>query len=223
MPSQPDASDLPKGAVAAAFLVWNRRLHYYIGLYLLFFCWLFAFTGLLLNHPEWTFAEFWPQRVQTTADRSIAIPHGSSDFELARNVTQQLGLEGEIQWPTTRDASGPLAFQVSRPGLVIDLKVDVAGGRATMQHTKLNAWGVLHVLHVFTGVRMGDTRNSRDWLLTSVWAFSMDAVAVGLILMVGTSLVMWYRLKAKRRNGWIVLSLGVAACAGFVSSLFWLA
>jgi hypothetical protein len=22
------------------FLVWNRRLHYYLGLYLLFFCWL---------------------------------------------------------------------------------------------------------------------------------------------------------------------------------------
>ena len=34
-----------------AFLVWNRRVHFYLGLYLLFFTWLFAFTGLLLNHP----------------------------------------------------------------------------------------------------------------------------------------------------------------------------
>ena len=28
----------------------NRRAHYYLGLYFLFFLWLFAFTGLLLNH-----------------------------------------------------------------------------------------------------------------------------------------------------------------------------
>ena len=40
------------------FLVWNRRLHYYLGLYLLFFSWLFVLTGLLLNHPRWQFAQF---------------------------------------------------------------------------------------------------------------------------------------------------------------------
>jgi hypothetical protein len=38
---------------ANMFLLWNRRLHYYLGLYLLFFSWLFVFTGLLLNHPRW--------------------------------------------------------------------------------------------------------------------------------------------------------------------------
>ena len=41
---------------------WNRRLHFYLGLYLLFFIWLFALTGLLLNHPKWSFADFWPMR-----------------------------------------------------------------------------------------------------------------------------------------------------------------
>ena len=222
MPSPLETADIATSPSAALFLVWNRRLHYYVGLYLLFFCWLFAFTGLLLNHPEWRFAEFWPQRVQTTAERSVALAQGSSDSERVREVMRQLGLAGEIQWPATRDATGPLVFQVSRPGLVVDLKVDVATGRTIVQQTRLNSWGVLHVLHAFTGVRMGDTRNSRDWLLTSLWAFSMDAVAVGLIAMVVSSYVMWYRLKTKRRNGWIALGLGVATCAGFLSSLFWL-
>jgi hypothetical protein len=50
----------------------------------------------------------------------------------------------------------------------------------------------------------------------------MDAVAVGLIVMVVSSYQMWYRLKAKRRNGWIALALGFATCGGFLSSLFWL-
>ena len=49
-----------------AFFVWNRRLHYYLGLCLLFFTWLFVFTGLLLNHPRWQFAQFWPNRMQST-------------------------------------------------------------------------------------------------------------------------------------------------------------
>ena len=51
-----------RGAVDTV-LVWNRRVHYYLGLFLLFFIWLFAFTGLLLNHPRWQFAQFWPNRI----------------------------------------------------------------------------------------------------------------------------------------------------------------
>ena len=35
------------------FETWNKKLHYYLGLYFLLFLWLFSFTGLLLNHPRW--------------------------------------------------------------------------------------------------------------------------------------------------------------------------
>ena len=223
MSSQPEDAPVASSAGHASwFLVWNRRVHYYVGLYLLFFCWLFAFTGLLLNHPDWTFAQFWPQRVQTTMERSVGIGGRSSDLERARDAMRQLGLAGEIQWPATPTAPGTLAFQVSRPGRIVDVRIDVATSRATLQHTQLNSWGVLHLLHAFTGVRMGDTRNSRDWLLTSVWAYSMDALALGLIVMVASSYLMWYRLKTKRRYGWIALILGYATCAAFLTSLAWL-
>jgi hypothetical protein len=50
-----------------------------------------------------------------------------------------------------------------------------------VQQSDVNLWGVIKALHTFTGVQMDDPRNSRDWALTSVWAFSMDAVAIGLI------------------------------------------
>jgi hypothetical protein len=62
MPSSPEqtlsAADAPR-ANAGGYRVWNRKLHYYLGLYFLFFVWLFALSGLLLNH-SWTFAGFWP-------------------------------------------------------------------------------------------------------------------------------------------------------------------
>jgi hypothetical protein len=221
MPSRLDdvtALERSERGGAAAFLVWNRRLHYYLGLYLLFFCWLFAFTGLLLNHSRWQFAQFWPNRVQTTSEHQVSVADATSALDRARDVMRQLGLAGEIQWPPAQ-AGGTFAFQVSRPGLITDVKMNPATGRVTVQQNDLNAWGVLHVLHAFTGVRAGDTRNQRDWRLTTIWALSMDGVAAGLIVMVFGSYIMWYRLKPKRRGGAIALIAGFAACGAFVAGL----
>jgi len=133
----------------------------------------------------------------------------------------QLGISGEIRWPATQPATGPFAFQVSRPGPVIDVKADLDAGRATLQRNDVNAWGVMHVLHTFIGIRAGDTRNARDWALTTVWALSMDAVAAGLIVMVFSSYIMWYRLKAKRRAGIVALLLGFASCGAFLAGFRW--
>jgi hypothetical protein len=114
--------------------------NYYLGLYLLFFCWLFVFTGLLFNHPRWEFAQFWPNRVQSTTEHQFQAPGAAtSDVERARDLMQHFGIDGEMQWPATQGASGPLAFQVSRPGLVIEVKADLASGRATLQRSELNA------------------------------------------------------------------------------------
>jgi hypothetical protein len=206
---------------ADGFLVWNRRVHYYLGLYLLFFCWLFVLTGLLLNHPRWEFAQFWPNRVQSTTEHPVQASQATTDLERARDLMRQFGIAGEIQWPAAQPTSGPFAFQVSRPGLVIDVKVDLESGRATLQRNAVNAWGVIHLLHTFTGVRAADTRNARDWTLTTVWALAMDAVAAGLIIMVFSSYIMWFRLRTKRRGGVVALTLGFASCGVFVVGLRW--
>ena len=205
-----------------AFLVWNRRAHFYLGLYLLFFTWLFAFTGLLLNHPRWEFAQFWPSRIQSTAEYTLGSVMAVADIDRARDVMGQLGIDGEVQWPAAQPPNGPLTFQVSRPGLVVDVKADLQAGRATVQRTQLNAWGVMHVLHTFTGAPAADPRNRRDWTLTTVWALSMDAVAAGLIVMVLGSYVMWFRLKAKRLGGIVALGLGFISCGAFLGALRWL-
>ena len=83
------------------------------------------------------------------------------------------------------------------------MKADLRAGRATVQRTQLNGWGVMHALHTFTGAPAADSRNRRDWTVTTVWALSMDAVAAGLIVMVLGSYVMWFRLtdqKDRRRR-----------------------
>src|SRR5205807_9093326 len=80
----------------ARFERWNRKLHFYVGLLLLFFIWLFAFSGLLLNHPTWTFAEFWTHREETNYERDIAVPSADGKDDLAQplDILKQLKIEG---------------------------------------------------------------------------------------------------------------------------------
>ncbi|HVX65955.1 MAG: hypothetical protein ACM336_20415 [Acidobacteriota bacterium] len=195
---------------------WNRRLHYYAGLLLLPFLALFAFTGLILNHPKWTFAEFWPTRHEVAFERPVAKPAGATDLEKARDLMRQLGVSGEIDWTTTHPSSNRFDFRVSRPGTLLEIKTDLDRGTATVKRIQTNTWGIVHMLHTFTGVRTTDPDNHRDWLFTYLWSASMDAVAAGLALMALGSIWMWYRLKTKRRLGALVLASGFAATALFL-------
>ena len=208
----------------ARFERWNRKLHFYAGLFLLFFIWLFAFSGLLLNHPTWSFAESWTNRKDTNYEREITAPglEVKGDLGQAREILRQLGIEGEILWTTTRTDANQFDFQVRRPGHFFFLKADLAQKRVTVRHSVVNLWGVIKVLHTFTGVQMDDARQSRDWALTSVWAFSMDAVAAGMIFMVLSSSYMWWELPQKRLFGAVVLGIGSLSCGLFCIGLRWL-
>lgn len=215
------------GKFARLFAIWNRKGHYYLGLYLLFFLWLFCFTGIILNHPQWTFAEFWPQRIQTNYTRAIQPPepNAGGDLAQARDIMRQLGVDGEIEWTKSRAGAAKFEFRVTRPGRVIDIKADLAQSSVAVQQLQYNAWGISRLLHTFTGVRINDDRNNaRDWTLTVIWAYSMDALALGLILMVLSSLYLWWGLPPQKRIlGWIALGLGTLACGFFVVGLRWLA
>jgi hypothetical protein len=208
----------------AGFARWNRKLHYYTGLFLLCFLWLFALSGLILNHPSWSFAESWTNRKDANYEREIVAPGPElkGDLAQAHEIMKQLGIEGEILWTTTRSDPNQFEFQVRRPGHFYFLKADLAKQRVTVRHSVVNLWGVMKVLHVFTGVQMDDARQSRDWALTWLWAISMDAVAAGLIIMVLGSLYMWWELPQKRVPGAVALGLGSLICGLFCIGLRWL-
>ena len=202
---------------------WNRKLHYYAGLFLLFFMWLFSITGLVLNHPTWGFAESWTKRADTNSERAITAlgPELRGDLAQAREIMRQLGIEGDILWTTTRTDTNQFVFQVRRPGHYYFIKADLALNRVTLRHSEVNLWGVMKVLHVFSGVQLDDPRQSRDWALTTVWVYAMDAVAAGLIFMVLSSLYMWWELPQKRLLGAVILGLGSLICGLFCIGLRW--
>ena len=219
MPSSPD---LLRPRPLAGLEALNRKLHYYLGLYFLFFLWLFSLTGLLLNHPQWRFGEFWPQREETRFEKAIEPTSARSDLDRATNLMHQLQVTGEIDWPNRKQEPGRLEFNVNRPGRMHRISADFQAGRVSVQQIDINAWGVMNVLHTFSGTRANNPNAKRDWVLTTVWVVAMDALAAGLLLMVLSSYVMWCQLKQKRRWGLVALTAGVISCGFFVAGLNWL-
>jgi hypothetical protein len=196
---------------------WNRKLHFYLGLYFLFFLWLFSLTGLLLNHDSWATALHSNKRIETRYERSLGPFRVNTDTARAREVMSQLNMTGEISWPASQQA-GYFAFNVSRPTEANQVRVDLTRNVASVQHFDNSGVAAFRIFHTFSGSRYADS-SRRDWVLTEVWVAAMDALAIGLIVMVLGSYYMWFRLKQKRRLGALVLALGVASCAIFASGV----
>lgn len=195
---------------------WNRRLHYYLGLYFLFFLWLFSATGLMLNHQSW-FTNLY-QRTQHSYQLPIAAPAGDTLGDQTRDLMRQLNLKGEIEWP----ASQPIwhiDFTVARPNGAAQVRADL---NAKMAYVREFDNGFLHafqVFHTFSGSRFNQPASERDWIVTSVWVWAMDALAAGLVVMVGGSYYMWWQLKKRHTLGFVMLAAGVAICGVFVAGV----
>jgi hypothetical protein len=101
---------------------WNRRLHYYLGLYFLFFLWLFALTGLMLNHQQW-FRNLY-ERDQVSHELSIDTPSGITRLDQAHDVMRQLNLQGEIDFAAAQPV-WHIDFTVSRPNGAAQVRVDL--------------------------------------------------------------------------------------------------
>ena len=207
-----------RNAGLALFETWNRKLHFYLGLYFLFFLWLFSLTGLMLNHGQWRVSLAANARVESRFDRDIEVPTGSTVLEQARDIMRQLGLEGEID--VGAQQPGSLQFNTSRPSDANQVRVNLAQRRASVQHFENGHLSRFRILHTFSGSRYNQPASQRDWAVTTVWVFAMDALAAGLIVMIVGGYYMWWRLKPDRRLGLLVLAAGVLTCGWLVSGVF---
>src|SRR5688500_18036837 len=187
--------------------VWNRRLHYYLGLYFLFFLWLFSLTGLMLNHQQW-FADLY-KRHEVSYDPEIRAPFGATRAQQTFDVMRQLDLRGEVDWPASQPV-GHIDFTVARPNGAAQVRVDLNAKQAYVKEFKNGHLHAFQIFHTFSGSRFNQPASKRDWIMTSVWVFTMDALALGLIAMVLGSYYMWWRLKKRKALGIVALATGFA-------------
>ena len=196
-------------------LTWsNRRLHIYVGLFLVLFIWLFSFSGLLLNHGDWKFTSFWDERKENTTERAVSLPAGLDSLEKLKSILSQLKISGEVN--NVRMTSDSVDFSVSYPGHVSNIHADFKKGVGIQKELSYNIWGKIRTLHTFNGANRDHPDVEPNWLLTRVWRFSMDAVALGLIFLSFSGWIMWYKIKHNYLWGYLALIAGFALAAYFL-------
>ncbi len=157
----------------------NRRIHIHLGLFLLLLIWIFSLSGLLLNHGNWKFASFWDQRQESKIDFTLP-PSVTTGSDPESGVMEFLKISGEVQ--RQKATAELLKFRVESPGIVREFHIDLTNGSGTQKVLKFNMWGKLRGLHTFNGIGKEDPSQSPNWLITNIWRFTMDAIAVGLII-----------------------------------------
>ena len=197
------------------FAYWNRKAHIYLGLYFLLFVWLFAISGLVLNHTDWEL--FKSEPVDEHSEIVITSPTGEDDFAKAREVMAQLGVTGEVH-KVNRPKEPPyeLGFSVIRPHTFTFVRVDLDEGVAAVRVRHWGFWSGVGRMHTFASMSIRGKGMFRDWLLTKVWSVATDALAVGVIVMLCGGIYMWWRIKPRNRVDLICLGAGILSCAFFV-------
>jgi hypothetical protein len=194
---------------------WSRKFHIHLGLLLLFFVWLFSLSGLLLNHGhKWLFTSFWDERKEII---TVVPVHGISYLDssaLLKTIMQQLNISGEVSRVTLQSDS--LDFRVSIPGHERDLHVNFKNGTCTQKELIFNVWGKIRTLHTFNGYNTDDPDRPPNWIITRIWQFAKDIIAIGFIILTFTSWVMWFKIRKRYKWGLLFLLSGFAISMFFI-------
>lgn len=195
---------------------WSRKIHIYIGLFLLFFIMLFGFSGLLLNH-HWEFAKFWENRKEIKYDESIQIS-GERELEaLVSEIVDKLQLHGSIINPGFSEDSVLLNFIVAKPGTRYDVQAHLNGGKILIKEAKFNSYGTMRNLHVLRNPTPKENGERQQSTWAAIWSVSIDVVSVGLIVLCLLGWYLWLQSGKKRfYQGLISFAGGVIICVYFL-------
>ncbi len=198
-----------------AFADLNRKLHIHLGLLTLIFIWLFSLSGLILNHGGWKFTSFWEEREESKMDFTIPLSlFKNTDPE--KDIMDFLKLTGEMQ--SLHQSSEIVEFRVYSPGLVNDVHINLTDGTGSKKTLKYNIWGKLRTLHTFNGMNKENVSQTPNWLITNIWRFAMDGIAIALIIICISSWIMWYNIRKEYKVGVVVLAWSFLVAMYFV---FW--
>jgi hypothetical protein len=144
----------------------------------------------------------------------VIIPVISDKQALVQHFMKQLKLSGEVS--NVKLTTEEISFRVARPGTSEDVIVDFKQSTATTKKITFNLWGKLRALHTFNGSDRQNPSASPNWLLTHLWRFTMDLLAVGLIILCIGGWIMWFKTRRSYPSGLIFLILGFAGVLLFL-------
>jgi len=200
----------------SGLIKWSRKIHLYLGLCFLLFIMLFGCSGLLLNH-HWEFAKFWENRKEIKYDKTIQISSDRDQEVLAQEIVNKLYLHGSILNPKFSNDSLLLDFMVAKPGTRYDVQANLNDGKIIIKEAAYNGWGTMRNLHTIRNPTPKERGERHPSVLASVWSFSIDMIAAGLMFICLLGWYLWLQTGRKRfYQGLISLAGGFIICIYFL-------
>jgi hypothetical protein len=190
----------------------TRDLHLYAGLFATPFVLVYAVSVLLLNHAYLP----WGGRGGRTDTRTvrIAVRDTADGLAVARQVRDQIGVRGEIDYVSRKPGSPRLSFPIHSPGRTTAVRVDLAAGTATVERTDTGVWDATIYLHKMPGPHNATIRG--NWVFTRLWGWLADATVYLLLFLSVSGIYLWTVLKAQRRAGLLFLGAGAVTFVALV-------
>ncbi len=193
-----------------------RDLHLYAGLLVSPFVLVFAVSAIQLNHSlmPWGGRSASPAAARTVR---VSVRDSENSLDVARQVRSQIGIAGEIGYVNRKAGSARISFPIESPGRLDKVKVDLAAGVATIEHTTTGAWDGAIYLHKMPGPHNVSIRG--NWIFTRLWGWLADGTVYLLLFLSASGIYLWTVLKADRRTGLLFLGGGVVSFVALVLAI----
>lgn len=194
------------------FDLFTRRLHLYLGMFLLPWFFMYGLSSLPFTHSEYFQKLAGPPQKITHFERpySIDIPPEADLKQIARRILSENGMQGDfgVYRPNSRE------LVVFMPGFVTPTEVRYFADQKRVVATSpvFRFSQFLQRLHTRGGFE-------QDSFLSHAWAVAVDLSCLGILLWMASGIYMWWGLRRTRLWGAAALAGGVAAFGLFLFRL----
>jgi hypothetical protein len=193
-----------------------RRVHVYLGIFLLPWFVMFGVSSLLFNHPGWlgtgpaAAATPWTTLVDKPYD--LDVPANADLRAIGRQVIADAGLSAGKGFGVGRP--NPMRINVNLPSFGRPIRLSYF----LDQHRLLAEQRAFVLGQALTGMHTRDGYYLQAGWQTA-WGITIDIFCVVLVFWILSGLYMWWHLPSTRVWGWLAIAGGVASFATLMAKL----
>jgi hypothetical protein len=203
--------------MAKRFYAVTRDLHLYLGLFFSPFVLLFAFSVFYLVHvPLTRQVSPGPARLVTGIPMPLELEllTGQEQVQALRSTLTRLAVYGEISFVRRIAKEHRLIAFVVLPGRETTVDLNLPNQSATLVERSTGIPDALIHLHKMPGPHNVNIRGNSAYM--KLWRVLADVVTYGVLFLTFSGIYLWAVLKAERRVGIILLSLGAVSFFGLI-------
>jgi hypothetical protein len=198
----------------------TRDLHLYVGLFLCPFVLVFAVSVFYLVHASTgRLPVEVPKRVVSDLAVSTELERlkGWEQVAALRPVLSGLGVEGEVNFIRKIAKEHRLIVPVVVPGRETTVDLNLESRTAAVSERMTGLADALVHLHKMPGPHNVNIRGNSAYM--RAWRWLADAASYGLLFLTLSGIYLWIALRAERRIGLTLLSLGAFSFFGLICAV----